>query len=273
VEVRTVNSRYFKAVIRVPEGYSSLESLVEASVRQRIKRGTVTVAVRIERLSSPEDYQINEALLAGYQQQIGQLAERLGLPQPVGWDSLLALPGVVEERSARDVPAADDWPRIERLLDDAMDRVAQMRSQEGLAMAEDLVVNCNTIRVQLEQIQRRAPLVADGYRTRLTERLNALLDQHDVTVEPADVVREVGIFAERCDVSEEIVRLRSHLDQFARIMKQPESTGRKLEFVTQEMFRETNTIGSKANDAEIAQYVVEIKACVERMREMIQNIE
>jgi uncharacterized protein (TIGR00255 family) len=100
-----------------------------------------------------------------------------------------------------------------------------------------------------------------------------LLQEHDVTVDPSDIVREVGIFAERSDVSEEIVRLSSHLDQFDKIMRQSDSAGRKLEFITQEMFRETNTIGSKANDAEVAQHVVEMKANIERIREMIQNIE
>jgi uncharacterized protein (TIGR00255 family) len=273
VEIRTVNSRYFKAVIRLPEGYSSLESNVDSTVRQRIKRGTVTVVVRIERKACPDDYQINDAVLGGYRQQIGRLSERLGLPEAVGWDSLLGLPGVVDERSAREVRAEEDWPRIEQLLGRAMGRVAEMRQQEGRAMAEDLAANCQAIRCQLEKVEQRAPAVAESYRTRLTDRLNVFLRDHDITVDAADVVREVGIFADRCDISEEIVRLRSHLEQFIEILQQPESAGRKLEFITQEMFRETNTIGSKANDAEIAQHVIEVKACIERMREMIQNVE
>jgi uncharacterized protein (TIGR00255 family) len=273
VEIRTVNSRYFKAVIRLPEGYSSLEPMVDSTVRQRIKRGTVTVVVRVERKASPDDYQINDAVLGGYRQQIGRLSDQLGMPNAVDWDSLLALPGVVDERSAREVRAEEDWPRIEQLLGRAMDRVWEMRQQEGRAMAEDLAANCEAIRLQLEKVEVRAPTVAESYRTRLTERLNVWLRDHDITVEAADVVREVGIFADRCDISEEIVRLRSHLDQFAEILRQSESAGRKLEFITQEMFRETNTIGSKANDTEIAQHVIEVKACIERMREMIQNVE
>jgi len=183
------------------------------------------------------------------------------------------LPGVVDERSAREVRAEEDWPRIEQLLGRAMDRVSEMRRQEGEAMAKDLAANCDAIRGQLEKVELKAPTVAESYRTRLTERLNVWLRDHDITVEAADVVREVGIFADRCDISEEIVRLRSHLDQFGEILGQSESAGRKLEFITQEMFRETNTIGSKANDAEIAQHVIEVKACIERMREMIQNVE
>jgi uncharacterized protein (TIGR00255 family) len=115
--------------------------------------------------------------------------------------------------------------------------------------------------------------VVEAYRTRLAERLNAWLSEHDVSLEPGDLIREVGIFADRSDISEEVVRLRSHLEQFAKIMRQTDSAGRKLDFVTQEMFREVNTIGSKANDTEIARHVVEIKAMIERVREMIQNIE
>jgi uncharacterized protein (TIGR00255 family) len=122
-------------------------------------------------------------------------------------------------------------------------------------------------------VTQRAPLVAQSYAGRLRERLAALLAAHDVQVQPADVIREVGLFAERADISEEIVRLRSHLTQFDQIMRSGDSVGRKLEFVTQEMFRETNTIGSKANDAEIARHVVEMKAVIERIKEMIQNVE
>jgi uncharacterized protein (TIGR00255 family) len=148
-----------------------------------------------------------------------------------------------------------------------------MRTREGQAMADDMRANCAIIARELDAVEKRAPLVVESYAQRLRERLNTLLAAHDVHVEPADIVREVGMFAERCDIQEEIVRLRSHLAQFDEIMRTDDSVGRKLEFVTQEMFRETNTIGSKANDAEIARHVVEMKAAIERMREMIQNVE
>ena len=148
-----------------------------------------------------------------------------------------------------------------------------MRADEGRAMADDLRTNCQAVAGELAAIEVRAPLVVESYRDRISERLKKLLAEFDVSVEASDVIREVGLFAERSDISEEIVRLRSHLDQFDSIMQIAESSGRKLEFLTQEMFRETNTIGSKANDAEIARHVIEIKAAIERMREMIQNIE
>lgn len=140
-------------------------------------------------------------------------------------------------------------------------------------MAADLLANCQQVAAQLAHIEVRAPLVVDSYRQRLVDRLAKLLAEFDVTVTTADVVREVGMFAEKSDISEEIVRLRTHCEQFQKVMKTEETPGRKLEFITQEMFRETNTIGSKSNDSEIARYVIEIKTAIERMREMIQNIE
>ena len=125
----------------------------------------------------------------------------------------------------------------------------------------------------LDRIERRAPAVVEDYRTKLSDRLKRALADAQVPLDPADLIKEVGLFADRSDISEEIVRLRSHLDQFQATMKLPESAGRKLDFLTQEMFRETNTIGSKANDVEIAREVIEIKTAVERIREMIQNVE
>ncbi len=140
-------------------------------------------------------------------------------------------------------------------------------------MGRDLHANCQAIAADLDQIEQRAPLVVEAYRKRLMERLNKLLEEFGLEIQPADVVREVGLFTDRSDISEEIVRLRSHLQQFDAIARTEQGNGRKLEFVIQEMLRETNTIGSKANDAEIARHVVEIKTAIERMREMIQNVE
>ena len=141
------------------------------------------------------------------------------------------------------------------------------------SIRQPLVANCRTAAASLDQIERRAPLVVEEYRGRLFERLKRTLAEVDVTLDPAEVIKEVSLFADRSDISEEIVRLRSHLEQFLASMELPESSGRKLDFLTQEMFREANTIGSKANDVEIARHVIEIKTAVERIREMIQNIE
>ena len=273
VEVRAINSRYFKLSVRSTDGYSSLDPKIEAVVRRQIKRGTVQVGLHVDREPSADDYTINATVLASYRQQLEAQYGELKDSQTVNLESLLVLPGVVDETQVRAADVSEEWPIIEQALLAAMENLSQMRADEGHAMAIDLKGNCDVMANELGQIERRADIVVEDYRGRLTERVNKVLAEFDLAVEPADVVREVTVFAERSDISEEIVRLRSHLDQFDTIMGHPESSGRKLEFLTQEMFRETNTIGSKANDAEIARHVIEVKTAIERMREMIQNVE
>lgn len=273
VEVRTVNNRYLKTTLRTSDGYGALEPNIESVVRRHIRRGTVQVNIRVDKQASPNDFTLNEVVLASYQQQLEAVRKKSGSAEPIHLDSLLMLPGVIDEAAWRHVNAEADWPLVEQTLEEALANLSRMRIQEGAAMAVDLHANCELIEAELERIAERAPLVVESYRIRLAERLNKLLEEYEISIEAADIVREVGIFADRGDISEEIVRLRSHLKQFDAIAAAEESNGRKLEFLIQEILRETNTIGSKANDAEIAGYVVEIKTAIERMREMIQNVE
>lgn len=273
VEIRTVNNRYLKLSVRTTEGYVLLEPQIEAIVRQQIRRGTVQINVRIDREPSADDYRLNEAVLRGYLQQLERLTGRKLADQADSLPPLLALPGVVSEPTAQLDLIESQWPVVEGVLTESLQRLGQMRIEEGRAMAADLSANARAIAAELSAVERRAPEVVTAYRSRLLERLQALLADLGVQIQPADVVREVGIFAERSDIAEEIVRLKSHLEQFDTVMAEGDSQGRKLEFLIQEMFRETNTIGSKANDAEIARHVIEMKTAIERMREMIQNVE
>ncbi len=274
VEVRSVNNRFFKLSFRASEGYASLEPLVEPVVREQVRRGTTQVNLRIDREPTADDYRFNEAVLIGYSQHLDRLmeAEKIATHE-VRVESLMMLPGVVTERGAGWDVVESLWTKVEPVLQEALANLSRMRVEEGRAMQSDLANNLKVVAQELRQVESRAPLVIESYRTRLADRLNTLLAELGVSVTPADVVREVGMFAERCDISEEIVRLRSHLDQFDSVMRTEETPGRKLEFITQEMVRETNTIGSTANDAEIARHVIEIKAVIERIREMIQNVE
>ncbi len=286
-EVRTVNSRFFKLSVRSSEGYNALEPRVEQAVRGRIRRGTVQVNLRIDRPPRADDFRINEQVLGHYRRQLGALEREWGAAETVTLAVLLSLPGVVQEQPPDAIPLEHDWPIIEEALAAAIDSLEQMRRDEGRAMAADLAANCRQVAESLAKIEARASLVAQDYAARLTERLQrslaeldvvldpaaVVLDPAAVVLDPAAVVREVALFAERADISEEIIRLRSHQEQFEAILAGPESAGRKLEFVSQEMLREANTIGSKANDVEIAQQVIEIKSAVERIREMLQNVE
>jgi uncharacterized protein YicC (UPF0701 family) len=227
VEVRTVNSRYYKLSLRTSEGYASLEPRIDEFVRRSIRRGTVQLDVRVDCDRSPDQYRVNTTVLEAYARQVQDIAARLKLTEPIRLDALVMLPGVTEEHVAEGCDLEDCWPAVEGALGESLAKLAR----------------------------------------------NRMLVEFNVTVEATDVIREVGLFSERSDISEEVVRLRSHLDQFLAILDLPEVEGRKLEFVTQEMFREANTIGSKANDAEISRRVIDIKTAVERIREMIQNVE
>lgn len=273
VEVRCINSRYLKLSVRSTDGYGPLDSKIEALVRDRIRRGTIQVNVRIDRSASAEDYRLNEEVLEGYRNQLRRVQEAWGNHQPIDPQQLLLLPGVVTEAIRAADDTGRDWPIIRDTLNRALEGLDAMRRGEGKAMAADLTANLETIRGALDEVEKRAPMVVAAYRERLNDRIGKVLAELNATLEPADILKEVSLFADRSDISEEIVRLRSHLGQFREIMDSAEPSGRKLDFLTQEMVREGNTIGSKANDVEIARYVIEIKAAVERIREMIQNVE
>jgi uncharacterized protein (TIGR00255 family) len=273
VEVRTVNNRFLKVSLRLSDGFSSLDPLIEAVVRKHLRRGAVSVSVRVERESSPDDFQLNAVVLDSYYRQLQELGKREGWSHEIRIDSLLGLPGAVMESASRRCDADAVWPVIEGTLNEALENLSRMRAEEGAAMGRDLHANCQAIAADLDQVEQRAPLVIEAYRRRLLERINKLLEEFGLDLQSADVVREVGLFTDRSDISEEVVRLRSHLQQFDSVARTEQNNGRKLEFLIQEMLRETNTIGSKANDAEIARHVVEIKTAIERLREMIQNVE
>ena len=273
VELRTINSRFIKVSIRSSDGYNSLEPQIEALLRNKIRRGTIQANVRIDRDRPLDDYQVNAAVLDRYRQQLDVLHRRWNVPGSVSLESLLLLPGVVNSDATVAADVADDWPVIGRAIEAAVANLDQMRTDEGQAMANDMRANCQAISACLQQIKERAPLVIDAYRKRLEDRVRKVLEEYQASLDPGDLVREVSLFAERSDISEEIVRLESHLGQFDAIMDVSESSGRKLEFLIQEMFRETNTIGSKSYDVEIARLVIDIKTAIERLREMIQNVE
>src|SRR5262249_22539417 len=210
-----------------------------------------------------------------YVAQLRGLAGELGLRD--GGEGLLtqalALPGVVAEAASLPLKMEGEWPLIERVLEEAVGRLNAMRQEEGRAMAQELLGLLEQMAAHLARIRELAPGVAETFRDRLLERVRSLLAELDVQIDRSDLIKEVSIFAERSDITEEVVRLASHLDQFRDVINEPESAGRKLEFLTQEMFREANTIGSKAGDVEISRHVVEIKAALERIRELVQNIE
>lgn len=265
-EIRTVNSRFLKLNV-YSDLDATLQAKLEALVKQHIQRGTVTLRLNINSAAT-NSFQLNEAALRAYWLQLSEIA---GSSQQINVESLLRLPGVVEDNSATDY--TELWPKIKAVAKKSLDNLAAMRAKEGESMQADMLGNCDTIDTNLDAIKSLAPKLVENYSTRLTERLNSILEKYDISVSPSDVIREIGIFSERSDVSEETVRLSTHLTHFREIVSDKGSNGRKLDFLIQEILRETNTIGSKANDSAVANHVVEIKTSIERMREMVQNIE
>ena len=271
VEVRTVNNRHLKLSSKISEPYSALEAELEHLVREKVRRGAVQLSVRVERPRQAEDYRLNAVALASYRDQLEALQGREQGPVDLG--ILLALPGVVEEIRPSATDPHDDWPEIAKVVATALDHLEAARAQEGRAMAEELQSLAGGIEAHLARIADRGPLVVQSYQKRLTERVQALVQDQGVTIDAKDLIREVAILSDRSDISEEIVRLRAHVVQYNEVIRDSESAGRKLEFVVQEMGREVNTIGSKANDVEISRNVVEIKGLLERIRELVQNVE
>ncbi len=273
VEVRDINNRYFKFTMRSGDGYSALESRVESLVRDRVKRGTIQVSVQVERGDSPDDYSINLGVLEGYRQQLQKLQSRVGIKDEVPLQSFLMLPGVVKERLSDPTTAEADWPVIERTLKGALDQLDKMRRDEGKAMATDLMANCRIIATELKQIETRAPSVIDAYRSRLEERVRTTLEDHKLVLNPADLVREVAIYTERrrhfrrnCAAGKPLAAVRPNHGQQRKWRT-------AIGVLNPRNAREVNTIGSKSTDVEIARHVIEIKATIERLREMIQNVE
>jgi uncharacterized protein (TIGR00255 family) len=272
VELRSVNNRHFKLSVKGADGLPGLESQIEELIRDRIQRGSVYANLRLEFQDSQAEIAINRSRIEAYRRQLGEIFGDQAVAN-LGPATLLQLPGVLPECWLPVIPAEKAWPLIREAVTVALEQLVVMRMQEGAAMERDLRTNCQALIEELARIGQRAPQVLDGYRQRLIDRVQHFLQTQGLSLSPGDVVKEVALFADRGDISEEIVRLQAHVDQLLVCLQGAESVGRKLDFLTQEMFREANTIGSKANDAETAHLVVNMKNRIERLREMVQNVE
>jgi len=267
VEVRSVNNRYFKANVRMPEGLGGLEPRIEALLRDAVSRGTVTVNVTVEPRGPAARVPVNTDLLQAYRQDLASAAPG------VTDDALLTLPGVIGEEEGRVTGIADLPEQIEAAVREALQHLNGMRDAEGRATADDMAGALDEIDRRSAAVTERAPQVIEEYRRRLQDRVAALLDGMEVAPDDQVLAREVAFFAERADVNEELARLASHVQQFRDLFEATGPVGRKCEFIAQEMYREVNTIGSKSNDAEVAREAVEIKVSVDRLREQAQNVE
>ena len=271
-EIRSVNNRFLKVNLACSDRHLTFQSEIESLVRRHVQRGSLHVQIKVSRQHGAPPVQIDIDLVRSLQQQLRSV---LTGAETVSVAALLNVPGVVVEAATDDESTHAEWNLIAESTRCALLDLNEMRLREGNALADDIRQNCELIMKLAGEVGVRAPQVVTAYSSRLTSRINQLLAQFGTSIAPADVVREVGMFAERCDISEELVRLDSHCRQILGAIQQNDGTssGRKLDFLTQELLREANTIGSKASDSEIARCVVEIKTAIERIREMVQNVE
>jgi len=273
VVVKALNNRYFKSSIRLPEVAAFLEEDIDKLLRGNLSRGTVTCVLRLKNVSANVLFDIDETVLQTIMEKLGRVVSSAGIKCPIDIGGLLNLPGVVQPVLPDEETAAGIRKVVLRITQEAIDQLKQMRAAEGAALATDLDGHCETIKQDIERIRARSEIVLQEYQRRLKKRVDELLAGAKLKLDEETLAREVAVFAERSDISEEIARLESHLEQFAESCRTNAQAGRRLDFISQEMLREANTIASKASDSEITRCVVDIKCRVDRIKEQVQNVE
>lgn len=274
-EARSVNNRHLKAVIRLPEQLQDREPAVEEIVRRSVSRGTVYATISLDNAEERAAYEIDPSAVRRYYQQLSGLKEELGAGGQIAPEALLNLPGCLR-RAAESTSAVEQiWLAAERAVGQALRSMVVMRADEGEKLWRDLLAHKAAVEVLVDDVQQRLPKVLTSYRGRLASRVRRLLEGVDVQVSEHELHRELAIFAERSDVSEELSRLTSHLEQFEKVplADKDEPCGRKIEFLLQEMVREANTMASKLGDADLVHRAVEIKLEIDKMREQAFNVE
>jgi len=272
VEIRSLNGRYFKLALKLPDALTAFEPIIERRLRNRVGRGSITYTLAFRDESPGAAQEINIGALRSYVDQLLK-ADVSAAGARIDLAGLVALPGVCQPREMDENALRTFQTTVEHLTDEAADRLIEMRRAEGASLQRDLLDHCEKIGRIAAVIRQRCPAVVEDYHQRLRARVNALLASGELKLKEDDLIREVAIFAERCDISEELSRLDGHLEHFAALSRGDEEAGRKLEFLSQEMLREANTIGSKASDSAISRQVVEIKALIDRIKEQVQNVE
>jgi len=270
-EIRSVNHRFCEVSLRAPKLVGLFEDQIRQLIAERFSRGKFSLSITWSGAGeSGEVLKVNEAVTDRYVALLDQLRQRYRLDTGLDVRTLATLPDVFTwEHTA--LSDEETWTLLKAVIEKACDNMNAMKAREGDALAHDLVLRLKLIREQLDHVAARAPLRPVEAKERLEARIKALLD--DVEMDPLRIAQEVAFMADRLDCTEECVRLAAHLDQFRHLAEGPEPAGRKLNFLLQEMNREANTIGSKANDVEIAHAVVIIKEELERLREQVQNVE
>lgn len=271
VELKSVNHRYFEFTAKVPRTYGFLEEKLKSFLNARVSRGKMECSVSIENLEESDmEVVVNPSLAKGYVDALRTLSETFGLKEDYSAISIAKFPDVLTLRKA---PADEEkiWNAVQKVTELAVERFVTMRETEGEKLRADILSKADTILEHVAFVESRSPQTVREYHEKLRQRMEELLE--NTQVDEQRLLTEAAIFADKVAVDEETVRLRSHISQLREFLNADEPIGRKLDFLVQEMNRESNTIGSKAQDVEIAKRVIAIKAEVEKIREQVQNIE
>ncbi|NLX65094.1 MAG: YicC family protein [Clostridiaceae bacterium] len=270
IEIKTVNHRYIDIFLKMPKQLSAFEDMIRSLVSAKIQRGKIDIYITYDNKSS--DFQeviLDEGLAKAYYDALRKISDELGLRDDISATSLARFPDIL--RVEKQENNEEVGKVLEKAFNIALDELVQMRTREGEKLKESLLANLSNIEDYIEKIKEKAPLVVKEYKEKLEMRLNELIDIQ--RVDPIRIATEVALFADKCSIDEELVRLKSHIIQMREMLEAGSPVGKKADFLIQEMNREVNTIGSKAGNIDITRNVVELKSEIEKLREQIQNIE
>lgn len=271
VELKSVNHRYFEFYSRCPRQYGFIDDKIKSYVNSRIARGKVECYVGIEALNTESaDVDVNNTMASAYVKALKEISQTYDLKEDFGASTIARFPDVLVVRKAEE-DEEKLWSYVRETASEALDRFTEMRAVEGQKMYDDVYSRSEFILDTVAFIEKRSPETVKEYNEKLVQRVHDLLG--DVTLDEGRILQEVAIYADKVAVAEETVRLRSHIEQLRAFLNSDEPVGRKIDFLVQEINRETNTIGSKCSDVDIARKVVDMKAEIEKIREQIQNIE
>ncbi len=271
-EAKSVNSRYLDISLRLPQSIQDKELNLKELIQQRVDRGKVNLNIRVDKTDTGEpEITINPRLVKGYKQLLQQLADAAGIEEGISLNNLMQFDELFVSREQDDETLEEIAKLAEKASKKALDQLLDMRKQEGKQLELDLLKRVNDIEEHMNKVQELSEGRADQARDKLLERIQSLVD--DDTLDKERLEMEVAILVDKMDITEEIVRLQSHIKFFREAVEAEESLGRRLNFLSQEMNREINTIGSKANNSEVSQHVVKAKECLEQIKEQIQNVE
>ncbi|MGL5757154.1 MAG: YicC/YloC family endoribonuclease [Paraclostridium sp.] len=272
VECRTINHKYADINVRLPRKISFLEDKIRNIVKDYVKRGRVDLYIKLDLIGSEDvNLKFDEKLASQYVNILNNIKSTFNLVDDVSVMNIAKFPDIIKSEE-KEEDAELVWEMLKEALDECLTKLKEMRSEEGIKLANDIDMRCDLLKDYIEQIENYSYNVVNEYKEKLNNRISEILDNPSL-IDDNRLAQEVAIYADKCSITEEIVRFKSHIVQLKKAIHKNESIGRKIDFLIQEMNRETNTIGSKSSDLNITNLVVEVKSELEKIREQIQNIE